>query len=608
MDSRTVYYDLLNIRYPTEDVIWKYMRHQFHFRTVFYRSENVYCCCPCAFQHEFLTYISRKGGVDKEASETVLKNILDGQCSHVGGLPEQYIRETSICGVHIAAAIGPPGLLQKTSEAYGCTLTAIFQLDPFMLGVSKKNFHSLASLHCLDLYYGFFRHIHFFPFAKQDPVVLSVANSSYKFGVTSFEIKSSSLFKYCVDNDGLEIFQEQFGVSKEFMGGIKNMLEEFEAKEHSGRYYSSSNPSKAIKDSSLLYCVIQASNGTMLTDMEERLVLGFKSLRTKDKFPVLEQAITCNKPNLLQLILNKFDFNKITDRRKMTLCNFRTLCKLLRRDRCNDILSKPEYPPTEEPTLSLVEKVKILYRFLDIVYSPVRNELEAILAGLPKVNQCQAETEAYNLHLYIQEQAKARLDLDTRVFKTILNLGLNTDCLDSEGNTLLMAILKILPKHHLKGARSVVEIVLSGTVGSTLNTSAVEEGLKIDCASKTSKPFFYDQDGIYVANMNLHGFYGHDDPETLALNYYGPLLIECGLPYSKDAIGEYLQKSLPSFVLENLRQCIDSPRPLTLSCRDTLRNHFRDNIYQFVEVSGIPKCLRDFILLKNVLVQQARTN
>ena len=146
----------------------------------------------------------------------------------------------------------------------------------------------------------------------------------------------------------------------------------------------------------------------------------------------------------------------------MTLCKLRTLCKLLRRDKCNDILSKPEYPPTEEPTLSFVEKVRILYRYLDIVYSPVRNEIEAILAGLPKVNQCQAETKAYNLHLYIQEQAKARLDLDTRVFKTMLNLGLNTDCLDSEGNTLLMAILKKLLKHHLKGARSVVELLLSG--------------------------------------------------------------------------------------------------------------------------------------------------
>ena len=292
----------------------------------------------------------------------------------------------------------------------------------------------------------------------------------------------------------------------------------------------------------------------------------------------------------------------------MTLSKLRTLCKLLRRDKCNDILSKPEYPPTEEPTLSFVEKVRILYRYLDIVYSPVRNEIEAILAGLPKVNQCQAETKAYNLHLYIEEQAKARLDLDTRVFKTMLNLGLNTDCLDSEGNTLLMAILKKLQKHHLKGARSVVELLLSETVSGALNASAVEKGLKIDCASETSEPCFHDQEGIYVAEMNLHGFYGQGDPETLALNYYEPLLIECGLTYSKDAIEECLQTSLPSFVLEYLRQCIDSPRPMTLSCRDTLRNHFRDNIYQFAEISGIPKCLRDFILLKNVLVQEAWTN
>lgn len=175
--------------------------------------------------------------------------------------PEQYVRETNIRGVHIAAAMGPPGLLQKTSMAHGLNKTAIFQPDHFMLGMSKKNIHSLASLHGLDVYYGYFKYILFFRFAKQDPVVLSVANSSYNFGVTSFEIKSSSFFKYCVGNGGLEIhvFQKQFGVSKEFMDGIKNMLEEFEAKEHSGRYYSSSNPSKAIKDSSLLHCVIQAS-------------------------------------------------------------------------------------------------------------------------------------------------------------------------------------------------------------------------------------------------------------------------------------------------------------------------------------------------------------
>ena len=121
------------------------------------------------------------------------------------------------------------------------------------------------------------------------------------------------------------------------MDGIKSKLEEFEAKEHSGRCCSPSSMKKAIRDINLLHFVIQSSNGTTLNITEMRLLREFTNLTETYIFSVLEQAITCicNKPNHLQFILNKTDLNKNTEQKRKVLYKLRALCILLRKDMCN---------------------------------------------------------------------------------------------------------------------------------------------------------------------------------------------------------------------------------------------------------------------------------
>lgn len=78
-----------------------YVQTKFSFKTLFNKRLYSYKCCPCAFEHEYLEYITESGGIDEELYNKVLLNILDGKCPHADEQQNHYVRETCISGIYI---------------------------------------------------------------------------------------------------------------------------------------------------------------------------------------------------------------------------------------------------------------------------------------------------------------------------------------------------------------------------------------------------------------------------------------------------------------------------------------------------------------------------
>ena len=91
-----------NIYVPDLD----YFGHCFPFQTVFCISGYSYQCCSCAYEHEFVDYISDNGQIDDEMFCKITKCIADGKCPHVDEAPKDHLTETKIYGIHLATAVG----------------------------------------------------------------------------------------------------------------------------------------------------------------------------------------------------------------------------------------------------------------------------------------------------------------------------------------------------------------------------------------------------------------------------------------------------------------------------------------------------------------------
>ena len=111
------------------------------------------------------------------------------------------------------------------------------------------------------------------------------------------------------------------------------------------------------------------------------------------------------------------------------------------------------------------------------------------------------------------------------------------------------------------------------------------------------------QIGEFVHDGKEHSLFGTPNSSAYALNYLGPLMIECGFPYERNKLLTILEEPLHEAELEYFRQCLTTPRPLKLRCRDVLRTYFKkQSLHQFVDAANLPTRLKDFLLLKTECV------
>ena len=124
------------VRNVIQEDLSEYYSREFSFDTVFSIYSYSYCCCPCAFEHEFLDYIT-EDGINENIFQRIKGNILRGKCEHVNEALSDYVHQTSVIGMHIAAAYG---VLPAAVNDDG---TTIFRLYAYMIAIMKK--HSSAA-------------------------------------------------------------------------------------------------------------------------------------------------------------------------------------------------------------------------------------------------------------------------------------------------------------------------------------------------------------------------------------------------------------------------------------------------------------------------------
>ena len=141
--AETFRYLLANKAIPNKGV----SVNNFVFKTVFYKCGPSYCICRCAYDHEFLSYVSENGDVNEEMLDTLTTAIKDGCCQHASKFTKTcYLRKTGINIFHIAAALDFEEMLQtfisglhfEKIDIWG-TRSQSFKLHPFEIAALRGN-------------------------------------------------------------------------------------------------------------------------------------------------------------------------------------------------------------------------------------------------------------------------------------------------------------------------------------------------------------------------------------------------------------------------------------------------------------------------------------
>ena len=556
MELKTLFRNLVTNHYMPD---FDYNNYEFSFRTVFYTTPDYYCCCPCAFEHEFLQYISDTGEIKEDSYTNVLQNVLNGKCTHVNGVPESYVTNTSIYGIHIAAAVGTEAALEIHLSQSFHQEGGIFELNAGVIGVLKSNHERLKKLTRFRVWEMFDK--------NGIPVVHyldeNVINVSY-----------CSLFQFCIKTEN-----------------------EATLKSHFLKYQPS-----AYK----LNKVFEYTIKNKLTGSQE-LLLEYASLIITDSScnPVTNicqfmgvTAIVYNEAELLSRILTIVSKCKLDSELERRLVE---ACCIFNRTKCLDILlmHRPQIPLNKYSEISTADKMRKLFNTLDHLRYDLKDDVTTIFRPFP------------NKTFLLEYFYKALSTPGGSKLAHALVHYIDVDSVDHYGYTPLRKLLK-------GGSRYMIETIISKNPAPHLHTSVVKKALKLDrsleerrqccaplgkryshsCSCKQLKVGTYKMD----CDLNFHSDYGHI-PYNFALNFYGPLLIECGFPYENNTLLEALQTHLHEAELAYLRTCLDIPRPLKLACRDILRKHFQgQKIHSFVNLAGIPDKLKDFVLLKDILL------
>ena len=154
MDSADLFRHLLTTKTLPEKTRSDY---EFGFRTVFYIQGSSYCCCRCAYDHEYFTYISNTGEIDMDNFDKLAKAVECGYCEHAIRVKNKdYLKETKVYATHVLAALGseqnslPPNNGYRR-RVYQRTDTGLFELTPCDIGRLKHNskaLHLVVRMEC----------------------------------------------------------------------------------------------------------------------------------------------------------------------------------------------------------------------------------------------------------------------------------------------------------------------------------------------------------------------------------------------------------------------------------------------------------------------------
>ena len=567
MDIKKVFRNLVTNKYMSD---FDYIDTELSFKTVFHITAYSYRCCACAFEHEYMEYVTESGDIDEEIYNRIETCLVEGKCPHVKSfLPKEYLRDTGIYGIHIAVARGTEEALEEPCVRYG----KYFGTDPFSMAILKNNLNVLSVPNilesCDNWYAGRLGYVH--RLRDNDCIVRKECIGIFELCVRK---KNPEVLKLCT-----EMFYYEAGYAEALELAFKENLEEIQ---------------------------------TILIQEIEKFC-------ESDTFEMCcEVAIVHNRNDILETLLGCIDDEWYFTFRHRLLCKLYKFCIALCREKCSNLIVEAELPVP--PQLSQYQRFEILTDLFCRHYDRLKDEYMDFIKTIndPAVNDNQ-DDNSWTVYQCLHQYPWGNKD-DPRVLKTLIDLGADINATDCRGRTPLICILKEGLWHDIEFRRT-VELLIFENPDLGLHQSAVLYAIQRDGhihkvkghksgeedwilvnvdkrIKKRSQKVFWEE---YICDAQQHAWNRHDIEDGFALNFMGPLLIECGFPIPEGALEYELEKLHPA-EQDYIRANLEVPRTLTLCCRDSLRKHFRGRqVHYFMELSNAPKQIKDFVLLKPLL-------
>lgn len=539
-----------------------YINTTFCFQTLFYQSSFSYCCCMCGYEHEYVEYISENGDINEEMYTKILENVLNGRCPHVKPFHYRkgYTRETKIRAIHIAAAANTELAWTKFSE--DCTLSsAIFQLHPFEIAVIKNNGRFLQT------YQEKYKAV------PREPDIAFLGGGRVKNASRSSD--NRALIKFEV------LTQLDFCIRKKNKQLMKSVLD------------------PGIIHGRLDKTLEKCFEDPLLDDMVGD-VLGYLEeirypFRVEDLAHCAVSAIAYEQDCVLRKVLDMLKSCKGWSDLTPWLPN---ICDLFGKHRQKAIVKNDYCYKGMKVTGDDHFHLKMLHYLRE---NHSENFFDQIKTAF---DACKAIDKVYDnmggltpLHCRVG-------DINPRATEVLLRLGAAIDILNDHGETPLTQLLRHTKAFfvlNVKKFRETLTLLLFENPDVVLSKSAVLDGIHMD-EFFMKRTIRFALRGCYEMDASEHSVF--PDGDSYALNFIAPMLIECGFPYSRDDLTNALDKQLESSELNYFRHYLDNPRSLQLSCRDTLRKHFKNRAihsYLYSCKSAIPQKICDFILIQDII-------
>ena len=312
-------------------------------------------------------------------------------------------------------------------------------------------------------------------------------------------------------------------------------------------------------------------------------------LSIEHKNDCLLSVLMYNNQNLLKQVLDVLDLNDRNGNTFISKC-----CTLLqKRGECTNLLH--HHCVIEPVSMSREEHIHTIFALFCMFYKVFKDELYSLLETAPGIQQGFVRVALLKQIPFFRRYMYGHRNCIVKLAWTIIEIG-NSESLISDSEIIVPQLQKMLKYNFQYGMskREAKELLVAENVDFENEIGCIWEA-----------PLYKVRPYNYITDVREHGLYGHDG-EDLALNYLCPFLLECGyqIPSSTllDILDKKINKDSKSTKHAYINNYLDTPRSLQTCCQNTLRNHFRGrHIHRFVEVSGCPQKIKDFILLKHLL-------
>ena len=573
-DIRSIFRSLATNRFLPD---LNYVDRKFSFETLMYKTLYSHRSCPCAFQHEYMGYLSDSGEVDETMFEDVLNNIVRGKCVHIDEVDEMYIRQTGIYAIHIAAATGTiDAIRQSANMGFHFRRGDIFRLSPFRAAVLKCQYGAINAL-------------------KQAlPEIL--ARTQVCIGS-----KAMYLTRTAGPEDAARvdlITSLEYSIRKGDLRLLEHILDPY----------------------TLLCDLNKAFEFAFMRDSKhiESLLFGYLETfrRHNDEkymwLGCITTTIVFNKPDTLRTILKIFrSRSKRGPQFEYFTADLLIFSNALKHFECSGILTEYSVPncnlaETQDGACPVMKY--LLKSWID--YDLGNADVDTLMTTFPCLHKLEDEDNILKVLL--------QLDLtDVQGFKKLLDTGLQITVEESVTQILNGQWMSISGQYFSPNFRGILELLLyeNSDIGSIQASQNIvrNRGFRNDVGmytfrdinTLTENEFIYKNEyfaGEYIPDSRENTLFGTSNSRYFHLNFVAPMLIECGFPVTKDALEDALTKSLHPAEHDYIRTCLSTPKSLTSACRQILRRHYkRRQIHHFIENSDIPNMIKDYILLKDIL-------